>query len=305
MVQPGPALNNGFQRHLDRDIRRIGHVLHPGLGIIGPVHRIAQDGLHISVVIGGIGFVAGPEVEHIARTPFVGQARPEHLAALKPADKHGFQRIGHAERLAIHFLLLQLEMLGQAPGNRVVPGRDPQTFPLARLAPGQVARGAHDLFENLGKMRRMQQDQTHAGPDRLGHTFDHGILDLAMGGMPPPDQHVRFGQTGSRQAMFGFLQSGRGGRNPLVGVQRIGNALVHPLGVNVCDDLVCLFVDVFAPDHCADDHAFPPDMRPDVIVRGPTGDVSLMLALTGQYQPAKTPAIPSQISLNETSRIKP
>ena len=96
-------------------------------------------------------------------------------------------------------------MLGQTTGNRMVAGRDPQAFAFARLAPGQVTGGAHDLFENLGKMRGMQQDQTHSGPDRLGHTLDHGILDLAMRGMTPPDQHVRFGQTVGGQAMFGFL----------------------------------------------------------------------------------------------------
>jgi len=63
------------------------------------------------------------------------RAGAENFAALKPADHDGFHGLGDAKGLAVHLLVLQFEMIGQALDDRVIAGGDPKTFALPGLAP--------------------------------------------------------------------------------------------------------------------------------------------------------------------------
>lgn len=90
-----------------------------------PPDGIGDHLLDDRLVIGGIGFMAGAEIEHIPRPPLVGQARAEHLAALEPADEDRLQRLGHAKGLAIHLFILKLEAIGQPGSDGMVAAGDP------------------------------------------------------------------------------------------------------------------------------------------------------------------------------------
>ncbi len=138
--------------------------------------------------------MAGAEVEHIARAALVGHARPEHLAALEPADEHGFQGFRDAKGLAIHFFIFDFEMIRQTGGDRMVAAGDPETLALAGLAPGQVAGRAHQPLERLGEVGRVQEDHAHAAMHRLSDTLDDLVVNLAMDLVAPPDQHIGLGQ---------------------------------------------------------------------------------------------------------------
>ena len=102
----------------------------------------------------------------------------------------------------------------------------------------------------------MQEDHTHAGPDGLGHTLDHFILHVAMGGMAPPDQHIGFGELLGGHPMVRVLQGDSGGLDSVFLVQKFGNRAMHGLGVDLGNDAVLVFVDVLAPDGDTDRHGF-------------------------------------------------
>ena len=55
-----------------------------GIDRLCPVHGIVYDALHIGVVEGRAGLVAGLEVKHLARIAQEGHARAEYVAVLVP-----------------------------------------------------------------------------------------------------------------------------------------------------------------------------------------------------------------------------
>ena len=104
----------------------------------------------------------------------------------------------------------------------------------------------------------MQHDQAHAFPDTPGDALDDLVIDPAMILVTPPDQHVGFVKTRLRQAMVVLLHRRRRSRNRAVGVQCVGDRVVHPLGIDFGDDLVGALMDVLAPNHCPDGHVQSP-----------------------------------------------
>jgi hypothetical protein len=110
-------------------------------------------------------------------------------------------------------------------------------------------------------MTRVQNDQPHTGINLISHAFDHIIGYVAMGRMSPPDQHIRFGQPVLRQTMFRLLQCGSFGMNSCVCVQRIRNAAMHAIGIKIGNNLICLFMDILAPDNNSDRHDMAPWIR--------------------------------------------
>ncbi|MNT22651.1 hypothetical protein D3C72_1580430 [compost metagenome] len=106
----------------------------------------------------------------------------------------------------------------------------------------------------------MQHDQAHAFPDALGDALDDLVLDLAMGGMAPPDQHVGIGKRLDGAAMLGLLQRRGLGDDVAVFGQQARNLVVHAGGIIVGNDLVLLLVDVFAPDQGTDRHFQAPGL---------------------------------------------
>ncbi len=73
------------------------------------MHRVAQNPLHIQVMEGGHRFVAGLEIKDLAIAALPAAAGTERLPALIGAEEYNMIRIGHRERLAVGFLMLQLQ----------------------------------------------------------------------------------------------------------------------------------------------------------------------------------------------------
>ena len=86
----------------------------------------------------------------------------EDFSTGKRADHDRFFRLGDVEVFAVHFFLVDDEVIIDVLHDRMAGARDPQHFAIVALAPLQVARGAHQLLEDLGKMTAVQHDQAHA-----------------------------------------------------------------------------------------------------------------------------------------------
>ena len=97
----------------------------------------------------------------------------------------------------------------------------------------------------------MQHDQAHAFPDALLNALDDGVLDLAVRGMAPPDEHVGLGQAFLGQAVLGILQDDGPGLDVLVLVEGRRDGAMHAERIEAGDDLAGLLMNVFAPYQCA------------------------------------------------------
>ncbi len=129
--------------------------------------------------------------------------------------------------------------------------RDPQHLAVFRLAPFQVATGAHELFERLGKVSRVQKDGAHAVEHRFGNHRRRFVRNLFVSPMAPPDNDVCLGQPIFRQTVIGLIERGRLDVQAGILPKRVGNRTVHAVWINLRDAWVRLFVTVFVPDQHA------------------------------------------------------
>jgi hypothetical protein len=88
----------------------------------------------------------------------------------------------------------------------------------------------------------------------LNNTFDNLVGDIAMCRVPPPKQDIRFGKAFGWQAVLWLLQNRGRCRNFRVGIQGVGDTAVHTLRVQIRDNFIGLFMDVFAPDDSTNGH---------------------------------------------------
>ncbi len=127
-------------------------------------------------------------------------AAAEDFPALEPAEEDELVGRRDVEMLAVHLLVLELDLLRQ-PGRDRVPGcHDPEPLALVGVAPLEVAAGAHQAHEDLGEMRRMEHDQAHAVKDARLDAVDHGVLRPQRAPDGPTRAARRSGRARRRQA---------------------------------------------------------------------------------------------------------
>jgi len=97
----------------------------------------------------------------------------------------------------------------QSRSDRMGRRNGPDQFAIVRLAPAQVAAGAHQPAENLRQMPGVQHDQTNPRHDPPMNPLDHGVTDAVVGQMPPPEQHVGTVQDIVGQPVIGRLEDRR------------------------------------------------------------------------------------------------
>jgi hypothetical protein len=100
----------------------------------------------------------------------------------------------------------------------------------------------------------MQQDQPHACIHMIGDTLNDFVRNVTMRRVTPPQQYVSVGKAILGQTVFGVSQRGRGGGDPTRCIQRRSNRAMHPVGVQIRDNLIGLLMDILAPDNSLDDH---------------------------------------------------
>ena len=220
------------------DLYRWGHVF----------GRVDQHPLDLLILIVGIGFVAGLEIEDFACSPAEHTAGAEDLSALVPADKDQLIRLRNQERLRIHLLLSQIDIGAYALDNGMGRIDRPDPGGGAVLTPAKLPGGSQQPLEGLGDMPGMEHDQTHAAQHPIRHPLGGFIRNLLMMGMTPPEQHVRIVQHLLGQSVLRLVQGGEAHLKGRVLSQSFPDALMEPLGIDGLDRLHLLFMTEFVPD---------------------------------------------------------
>ena len=142
------------------------------------------------MVVGRVGFVARPEVEDLAAPAGVAAAATEQLATAKPADEDQRLGGGHVKQFAVHLLRPDLDRLAQPGSDRMPRSYDPDPLVIVANAPLQIATCAHQAFEDLREVARVEHHKAHSIQYTCGHALNDRIAHLTMGQVSPPDQHV-------------------------------------------------------------------------------------------------------------------
>src|SRR5215212_6481001 len=113
----------------------------------GPVDGVADDALHVGVVVGRVLLVTRAEVEDPTPPPPVAESAPEDLAPTEVAHEDELVGLWHVEGLSVH-LLLELDVFPESFGYGMARSDDPETL-LVVVAPLQVAGSTHEPLEDL------------------------------------------------------------------------------------------------------------------------------------------------------------
>lgn len=156
------------------------------IGGIGPVYRVFDDLYNFLVIIGGIAFVTGLEIEDPAKLAGVAAARTEDLSALVGGYENNLVGVGDSERLAVDLLVLEIYKVADALSNGMSRLYLPNPFKVVVTAPEKVALGAHKELKRLTVVCRMESNETHTAMYRVADPLGHLIGDLMVSHMTPP-----------------------------------------------------------------------------------------------------------------------
>ena len=219
-----------------------------GPGAIGLV--IAGFGVGWTPVV--LALVGGSEVKDASRAARVTAPAAKHLASLIRADEDELVRRRDVEELAIHLLVRDHDGLRQPRGDGMSRVHRPDHLALAsRIGPpAQRAAGAHEAPEDLGVMARVQDHDAHAVEDARVHAFDDRVVDLVVGGVAPPGEHVGLRQRLFGQAVLWLVERGDANRDVAAQLPTdpIRDRAVHAFGIDALDQFFAPLVDVLVPD---------------------------------------------------------
>src|SRR5579859_5788968 len=213
-----------------------------------PAHGVGNHPAYAGVKVGGVGFVAGAEVENLAPAASIAAAAAENLAAGEPADEdQGLER-RDVEALAIHLLALDDQRFAQPSRNRVAGFDHPQPLVLVGLAPLQFAGGAHQPPEDPRIVGGMQHDQAHAVEHALVDAPDDVVADLVVRQVAPPGEHIGLGQYTCAEPLLWIVERGSAHAGQAVLAQAVGNGRVQAAWVDGGDMRVLPLVAALVPD---------------------------------------------------------
>ncbi len=214
-----------------------------------PLGGVRDHPADVRVVVHGEVLVAGGEVEDLPEAATVRHPAPEHLATGEAGDEHELVGCGDVEVLAVHLLLGDDDRVRDPAGDGVLRVHGPDEFLVVLAPPPEGAGGAHQLPEDLRPVAGVQDHEPHPGEHVLVHAVHDGVVDVLVGGVPPPGQDVGLGEDLVGEAVLGLLH-GRGADDGVrqVLADAVGDRAVHAVRVAVCHVLLDLLVDVLAPD---------------------------------------------------------
>lgn len=217
----------------------------------GPADPVGNDPLDLRMMVNGVTFVARAEIKDATAAATPGASAPEHLAALEPGDEYQIVWSRDAEGFAVHFALLQFDVVIDAVGDGVSGIHHPDAFPFPGLAPAQGATGAEDAFEEFGPMTAVEDDESHAFEHAGVDAGDDVVSYLVMGGMPPPREDVGIAKDLLGETVIGFGQGCGSNGVDSVASESLRESAMDAVWINLGDLGMLAFVDVFVPDRDA------------------------------------------------------
>src|SRR5215212_4023005 len=133
----------------------------------GPVDGVADDALHVGVVVGRVLLVTRAEVEDPTPPPPVTEPAPEDLAPTEMAHEDELVGLRHVEGLSVH-LFAELYILSETFGYGMARCHHPEALRIVE-APLQVAGRSHKPLEDPREVPRMEHDQAHPTQHPLVH----------------------------------------------------------------------------------------------------------------------------------------
>lgn len=170
-----------------------------------PSNGVADNLLYVFILIRGIGFVTGLEIEDLSISSRKGTSAAEDLTSVEPTDENDFVGIGNIERLAVHFLILKQKSVLDALGNGMIRLDRPDTL-AGIVTPLEIAGRTHQPFENFGVMSRMENDKPHTAENRLLYTVHDLVTDSRVTHMSPPDKNVRIRKNLLAKTVLGHIE---------------------------------------------------------------------------------------------------
>jgi len=114
-----------------------------------PINGVGDYFADIGVEEGFAGLVSRLEPEDLSGAADKAATAAEYVSVLKPASEHERVGLGNIERLGVHFLLLEDEMIGDSRRDRMRGHEIPHDLALI-ASPLKVAVGADYRAEGLG-----------------------------------------------------------------------------------------------------------------------------------------------------------
>jgi hypothetical protein len=208
---------------------------------------VTDNGLYVLVVIGGIGLVAGLEVEDLTVASLIETSGTEYLAGLVSTDEEKLLGLGNTKRLAVHFLMLKEDELVNALCNGVRGIDNPYTLVSAVLTPRQVAGSTHQSLEGLGMVTGVKEEHTHALKNRVTHFGNNRVGYLVMSDVTPPDQNVGVIKQLVGNAAVGIVE-GYGLYLDIITAKKVCNGVVDTVRINLANGFLGLLMAVLVID---------------------------------------------------------
>ena len=195
--------------------------------------------------------MAGGEVEDLAVAALEEDAGAEDVAALVPGGEDDLAVVGDVEGLAVHLGVGEREGGGDALGDGMAGADRPDALLLGDVAPEQRAGRAQHLAEDLGVVAGVEDDEAHAVVDAALDAVDQAVVNLVVGAVTPPHQHVRVVQQLVRKTLIRLVQRDRADLQ-VVGRQLVLQRVVDALRVELTDVgallVVALLMNILIPD---------------------------------------------------------
>jgi hypothetical protein len=233
------------------DGNRVGRDLVPFLRL-RPANAVGDHALDIRMMVDGVDFVPGAEVEDAAEAACPSRAAAEDFAALEPRHKDQFVRCWNSKGFTVHFGVFDLDAVADACGDGVAWIDHPDALSLACFPPAEGATRAHESLEDFREMPGVKDDESRASEDALLHAGDGFVEDGVVGGVAPPEEDVCFVENGLGQALIWLIECGGADDEIVVVAECFRQQTVDAFGVDLCDGGVLAFVNEFVPDGDAD-----------------------------------------------------
>ena len=118
-------------------------------GGICPIDCVFDNADNVLVIVGGIAFVTGLEIENLSKLAAVAAAGAENLSAFKAAYENKLVGFGNSEGLAVNLFMLKINEAADTLSDGMRGFKVPNALEVAVTAPKKIAFCTHKELEGF------------------------------------------------------------------------------------------------------------------------------------------------------------